>query len=212
MDPQHDIAALNIALITEATLVPHLALPDAGPTRNAFPPPYPPSSLSQASLASAPAKRYHPYDQSGRTGGKGQYTQWVHCESIVGSETICLAHTQQVSGEHFYKVPTNSPSPNPGGKWWAHLKSTHQFAQRNTQQVSIGCFQKVPINLPGSYPAGKWWALLQSTQHKIQWVLFERTHFVLSQSVQNVPRGYFVKEPFELFHNVPSGFFVKYPQ
>ena len=27
------------------------------------------------------------------TGGKGQYTQWVHCELIVGSETICPAHT-----------------------------------------------------------------------------------------------------------------------
>ena len=37
----------------------------------------------------------------GLTGGKGQYTQWVHCELIVGSETICLAHTQQVNGGHF---------------------------------------------------------------------------------------------------------------
>ena len=137
------------------------------------------------------------------TGGKGQYTQWVHCEFIVGSETICLAHTQWVSGECFHEVPTNSPSPNPGGKWWAHLKSTHQFTQQNTWQVSLGRFQKVPINSPGSYPAGKWWALLQSTQHKTQLVLFEQTPFVLSQSVHNVPRGYFVKEPFEFFHNVP---------
>ena len=32
------------------------------------------------------------------TGGEGQYTQWVHCEFVVGSETICLAHTQQVNG------------------------------------------------------------------------------------------------------------------
>ena len=35
------------------------------------------------------------------TGGEGQYTQWVHCELIVGSETICPAYTQQVSGGHF---------------------------------------------------------------------------------------------------------------
>ena len=27
------------------------------------------------------------------TGDEGQYTQWVHCDLIVGSETICLAHT-----------------------------------------------------------------------------------------------------------------------
>ena len=121
----------------------------------------------------------------------------------MGSETIHPAHTQRVNGGHFQKVPTHLPSPNPAGKKWALLKSTHQFAQQNTQQVSIDHFQKVPINLPGSYPAGKWWALSKSTQHNTQWVLFERTHFVLSQSVHNVPRGYFVKEPFEFFHNVP---------
>ena len=50
------------------------------------------------------------------TGGKGQYTQWVHCELIVGSETIRPAHTQRVNGEHIQKVPTHSPSPNPAGK------------------------------------------------------------------------------------------------
>ena len=83
----------------------------------------------------------------------------------------------------FEKYPSICPVKYPAGKSWS--------------------FQKVPINSPGSYPAGKWWALLQSTQHKTQWVLFEQTHFVLSQSVQNVPRGYFVKEPFEFFHNVP---------
>ena len=44
------------------------------------------------------------------TGGKGQYTQWVHCELIVGSETICPAHTQQVSGGHFQKVPSTKPN------------------------------------------------------------------------------------------------------
>jgi len=50
------------------------------------------------------------------TGGEGQYTQWVHYEFIVGSETICLAHTQQVNSGHFQKVPTHLPSPNPAGK------------------------------------------------------------------------------------------------
>jgi len=50
------------------------------------------------------------------TGGEGQYTQWVHCELIVGSETIRLAHIQWVNGGHFQKVPTHSPSPNPAGK------------------------------------------------------------------------------------------------
>jgi len=69
----------------------------------------------------------------------------------VGPETIRLAHTQQVNGRHFQKVPTHLPSPNPAGKWWALLKSTHQFAQQNTQQVHIDRFQKVPINLPSSY-------------------------------------------------------------
>ena len=50
------------------------------------------------------------------TGGEGQYTQWVHCELIVGSETICPAHTQRVNSGHIQKVPTHLPSPNPGGK------------------------------------------------------------------------------------------------
>jgi len=49
------------------------------------------------------------------TGGKRQFTQWVHCEFVVGFETIRLGHTQQVSSEHFQKVPTNSPNPNPAG-------------------------------------------------------------------------------------------------
>jgi len=44
------------------------------------------------------------------TGGEGQYTQWVHCELIVGSEIIRPAHTQQVNGGHFYKVPSTIPS------------------------------------------------------------------------------------------------------
>ena len=31
--------------------------------------------------------------QSGATGGKGAFTQWAHCEFIVGFETICPANT-----------------------------------------------------------------------------------------------------------------------
>ena len=50
------------------------------------------------------------------TGGEGQYTQWVHCELIVGSETIHPAHTQGVNSGHIQKVPTHLPSPNPAGK------------------------------------------------------------------------------------------------
>ena len=50
------------------------------------------------------------------TGGKGQYTQWVHCELIVGSETICPAHIQWINSGHFQKVPTHLSSPNPAGK------------------------------------------------------------------------------------------------
>ena len=38
----------------------------------------------------------HPHYSAISTGGEGQYTQWVHCELIVGSETICLAHTVEV--------------------------------------------------------------------------------------------------------------------
>ena len=68
-------------------------------------------------------------DMEGNTGGEGQYTQWVHCELIVGPETIHPAHTQWVNSGHIQKVPTHLPSPNPGGKLWALLKSTHQFTQ-----------------------------------------------------------------------------------
>ena len=79
------------------------------------------------------------------TGGEGQYTQWVYCELIVGSETIHPAHIQRVNSGHFQKVPTHLPSPNPAGKKWALLKSTHQFTQQNTQQVSIDhCYELDP--------------------------------------------------------------------
>ena len=35
------------------------------------------------------------------TGGKGAYTQWVHCEFFEGFETIHPAQTQWVSGGFF---------------------------------------------------------------------------------------------------------------
>ena len=35
------------------------------------------------------------------TGGKGESTQWVHCELFVSPETICPVVTQQVRGEFF---------------------------------------------------------------------------------------------------------------
>ena len=50
------------------------------------------------------------------TGGKGSLTQGVHCEFMVGSETIRPHFTQQVHGGYFLKVPTNSPSKNPPDK------------------------------------------------------------------------------------------------
>jgi hypothetical protein len=38
---------------------------------------------------------------SAHTGGKGEFTQWVHCEFFVSLETICPVVTQQVRGEFF---------------------------------------------------------------------------------------------------------------
>jgi hypothetical protein len=35
------------------------------------------------------------------TGGKGEFTQWVHCEFLVSPETIRLVVTQQVCGGFF---------------------------------------------------------------------------------------------------------------
>jgi hypothetical protein len=35
------------------------------------------------------------------TGGKGEFTQWVHCEFFVSPETIRPVVTQQVRGEFF---------------------------------------------------------------------------------------------------------------
>ena len=52
----------------------------------------------------------YPILTTSTTGGEGQYTWWVHCELIVGFETIHLTNTQQVSGGHFQKVPSTKPS------------------------------------------------------------------------------------------------------
>ena len=68
----------------------------------------------QDSMIITPA--LYPPPHSLHTGGEGQYTQWVHCELIMGSETICPAHTQQVNGGHLQKVPTHLPSLNPVGR------------------------------------------------------------------------------------------------
>ena len=39
--------------------------------------------------------------EAGVTGGKGSFTQWVHGEFIVGSETICPLNIHWVQGEYF---------------------------------------------------------------------------------------------------------------
>jgi len=50
------------------------------------------------------------------TGGKGSLTWQVHCEFIVGSETIHPHFTQWVHAGFFSKVPSNLPPKNPPGK------------------------------------------------------------------------------------------------
>ena len=50
------------------------------------------------------------------TGGKGSLTRQVHCEFMVGSETIRPHFTQWVHAGFFLKVPTNLPPKNPPGK------------------------------------------------------------------------------------------------
>ena len=39
--------------------------------------------------------------QEANIGGKGSFTQWVHGEFFVSSETICLVVAQQAHGEFF---------------------------------------------------------------------------------------------------------------
>ena len=46
------------------------------------------------------------------TGGKGVFTQWVHCEFIVSSESICSQRTHQAHDGFFLKVPINLPIKN----------------------------------------------------------------------------------------------------
>ena len=43
----------------------------------------------------------NPRFQIPHTGGKGSFTQWVHCEFVVSFEAICPVITQQVCGEFF---------------------------------------------------------------------------------------------------------------
>ena len=49
------------------------------------------------------------------TGGKGVFTQWVHCEFIVSSESIRPQRTHQAHDGFFLKVPINLPIKNPAG-------------------------------------------------------------------------------------------------
>ena len=42
-----------------------------------------------------------PTDPVTLTGGKGSFTQWVHCEFVVSFEAIRPVITQQVCGEFF---------------------------------------------------------------------------------------------------------------
>ena len=82
------------------------------------------------------------------TGGEGQYTQWVHCELIVGSETICPAHIQRVNSGHIWKVPTNLPSEIPSRYILVIFKKCPPICPAHTQQVSGGHFYKVPSTKP----------------------------------------------------------------
>jgi len=55
-------------------------------------------------------------DFTADTGGKGSLTWQVHCEFMVGSETICSHFTQWIHAGFFSKVPSNLPPKNPPGK------------------------------------------------------------------------------------------------
>src|SRR5882762_3912040 len=71
------------------------------------------------------------------TGGKGVFTQWVHDEFIVGSETIRPPNTHQVCGECFSKVPTQEPSGY-------FVKETLEFFHNSLPKVPIKHFVKEP--------------------------------------------------------------------
>ena len=49
------------------------------------------------------------------TGGKGSFTQWVHCGYIASSGAIRPHYTQWVHGGYFMKEPINLPTKNPVG-------------------------------------------------------------------------------------------------
>ena len=85
------------------------------------------------------------------TGSKGQYTQWVHCELIVGPKIIRPAHTQQVNSGHIQKVPTNLPSEIPSRYILVIFKKCPSIRPAHTQQVSGGHFYKVPSTKPSGY-------------------------------------------------------------
>ena len=65
MDPRHDCTVLDNDIVTEATIASR-SQSELSAGRSALPPPYPPSSLSQATMTPSSAKRFHPYDQSSR--------------------------------------------------------------------------------------------------------------------------------------------------
>jgi len=76
--------------------------------------------------------------QTGFTGGEGQYTQWVHCELIVGSETIRLAHTQRVHGGHCQEFPI----PN--------MLNTHTYPASPSNDTPHGHHKPYPGKPPPS--------------------------------------------------------------
>ena len=63
------------------------------------------------------------------TGGKGVLTQWVHCEFIVGFETIRPVVTHQVLFGYF-------------------LKDTHQFTCILPTGYMVGTFTEYPLRNP----------------------------------------------------------------
>ena len=77
---------------------------------------------------------------SAYTGGKGSLTWKVHCEFMVGSETIHPHFTQWVHAEFFLKVPTNLPPKNPPGKGWVLYERAHRFAPNGPGRYILGAF------------------------------------------------------------------------
>ena len=79
------------------------------------------------------AQRRRELDQC--TGGKGSFTQWVHGEFIVGSETICPPNIHWVQGEY----PRKELSTVPSGYF---VKETLEFFHNSLCKVSSGYFVK----------------------------------------------------------------------